>query len=268
MSVDYANNVTPASKRSPTQRHMHNYSLPSPFCAPRPTTPRPTRCRSSPALSEFRQAVYIQGPSDFRSAEETPPREEGALVVAPLKLSRKSPHTGGAAQFGTTCSPTTAALGPAGSDPGLHRVLSSSPPTSRSLTSTPSQRQKRAAHSPAFSYDSPPSYPSPRRPSTSPSRAVAVKLNRLSAASITSLPFLFRPRLASAPTLSGRSIHLPLHLIIPLLAVPLRHQDGHLPPCLMLTTRSLQRGMEIRAHSRSSREKNHLPPNSKNFLVG
>ncbi|KAJ7487623.1 hypothetical protein B0H11DRAFT_1102789 [Mycena galericulata] len=45
-----------ASKRSPTQRHMHNYSLPSPSSS---TTPRPTRSQSSHTLSDFRQAVYI-----------------------------------------------------------------------------------------------------------------------------------------------------------------------------------------------------------------
>ncbi|KAJ7293601.1 hypothetical protein C8J57DRAFT_32549 [Mycena rebaudengoi] len=49
----------PVSHRTPTQRHMHNYSLPSPISM-RPTTPRsPTRCQSSPTLSEYRKAVYI-----------------------------------------------------------------------------------------------------------------------------------------------------------------------------------------------------------------
>ncbi|KAF7306945.1 hypothetical protein MIND_00487300 [Mycena indigotica] len=51
-------NTSPPTNRSPTKRHMHNYSLPSPsaLCTiPRP----PARCQSSSTLTDFRQAVYM-----------------------------------------------------------------------------------------------------------------------------------------------------------------------------------------------------------------
>nr|GAT44209.1 predicted protein [Mycena chlorophos] len=44
--------------RSPTRRHMHNYSLPSPSALV-PTARSPTRCQSSPTLTDFREAIYI-----------------------------------------------------------------------------------------------------------------------------------------------------------------------------------------------------------------
>ncbi|KAJ7786338.1 hypothetical protein B0H16DRAFT_1708525 [Mycena metata] len=88
-----AHNPSPTSQRSPIQRHMHNYSLPSPTSASyaRPTTPRPLRCQSSPTLSDFRQAVYIP---------ETIPAKEDSSQKAPRhtrRASRSSPamHIGG-----------------------------------------------------------------------------------------------------------------------------------------------------------------------------
>ncbi|CAK5280234.1 unnamed protein product [Mycena citricolor] len=47
--------------RSPSQRQLDNYSLPSPTrrTGAQPLPRSPTRCASSPTLSEFRQAVYI-----------------------------------------------------------------------------------------------------------------------------------------------------------------------------------------------------------------
>ncbi|KAJ7254087.1 hypothetical protein B0H12DRAFT_570990 [Mycena haematopus] len=185
MSVNHANDIIPASKGSPTQRHIHNYSLPSPFCAPLPTTHRPTRCRSSPALSEFRQAVYIPGPYKFHGAEEASLQDVDLTVAKPY-TSCKSVR---AVQVGVTCTPTMAALRTPGLEPGLNAVLH--PSSTSFLLSAPSIRQKRGeSHTLRFSSVSPTSCPSSsRRPSTLPSRALIGRLNRLSAASITSLPF-------------------------------------------------------------------------------
>ncbi|KAJ6519844.1 hypothetical protein C8R45DRAFT_1085786 [Mycena sanguinolenta] len=183
MSAMNANNTlsTANIKRSPTQRHMHNYSLPSPLCAPPPTTHGPTRCRSSPALSEFRQAVYIPGPCNFHGAEEASPQDDDIVVAEPHR-SCDPAYTTGAAQLGRTRTGSP--------EPGLNPVLHSSPTAAHSLPSTPSIRQRgRESHFSPFSSVSPPYPASSSRPSTSPSRALTAKLNRLSSISITSLPF-------------------------------------------------------------------------------
>ncbi|KAJ7181683.1 hypothetical protein C8R43DRAFT_1117040 [Mycena crocata] len=181
---------TPASKRSPTQRHMHNYSLPSPSYAPRPTTPRPARCQSSPTLSEFRQALYI--PSTLPESKQVAPRD-GSARGPPrhLRLSSRSTHPDA---YGPSDSPS--ALRAATSDPGISLLAyvngegpprsipvptSCGNPTSPSIFSSSSSTASSTRH--------------PRTPPSTPTKAKIdhPKPNRLSALSLASLSFPLPP---------------------------------------------------------------------------
>ncbi|KAJ7783811.1 hypothetical protein DFH07DRAFT_935329 [Mycena maculata] len=165
------------SKRSLTQRHIHNYSLPSPAS---PTTPRPTKCQSSPTLSDFRQAVYIPGTipeaKDVSVRGPRAPRHDCLLTV-----STDIPET---VEVGTRTA-TPALLRAAASDSGISLLAYMEDEQSSSST-----RQTVASRSPPIS----PTASSPRCPGTSPlalkkAKLDQPKLNRLSALSIASLPF-------------------------------------------------------------------------------
>ncbi|KAJ7932375.1 hypothetical protein B0H13DRAFT_1955121 [Mycena leptocephala] len=193
--VEPPHDIAPATKRSPTQRHMHNYSLPSPFSAERRTIRQPLRCQSSPALSEFRQAVYI--PDTNLHETKYVPVKNGS-PRAP-RHARKSSRVIGAVEVGgTSITCGTASLRAAGSDPGISLRAYNHVPLS--LTAAVAAKNADVSSLP-FSSVSPPPNPSSNphgtstsRPSTSPATAVKakidrLKLNRLSTISIASLPF-------------------------------------------------------------------------------
>ncbi|KAK7064213.1 hypothetical protein R3P38DRAFT_2823070 [Favolaschia claudopus] len=133
----------------PTQRHMHNYSLPSTFqvCTALYPIPRPARCRSSPSLSQFREAVYIPGSSRIQDVQADDSSERSQDT-----LRRNNPSS------------TT-----------LITSHSSSPTCFRERAATPSL----ISRSPS----------SMCRPSTSLSGLITRKTSNLSLASVSSLPF-------------------------------------------------------------------------------
>ncbi|KAJ6604675.1 hypothetical protein DFH09DRAFT_318041 [Mycena vulgaris] len=185
-----AYNISP-TKRSPTQRHMHNYSLPSPTFASRATNPLPTRCKSSPTLSEFRKAVYI--PHTIGETMCLGARE-------PVRLPSKPSRTTRPVQLGGTLDAlNTASLRTAASDPGISLLAYMNDEEPNSVSHSPAlsgfQTRVSGCSSPS---NSPSSSPSPRRPSTSPSRPMkqkpdGLKVNRYSTTPMTSLPFPLPP---------------------------------------------------------------------------
>ncbi|KAF7310935.1 hypothetical protein HMN09_00636800 [Mycena chlorophos] len=147
--------------RSPTRRHMHNYSLPSPSALV-PTARSPTRCQSSPTLTDFREAIYI--PETRLTHSRT--------AVAVASTSR------------------TPSLRTAVSNPSLLGWRSDE---SRLATGSPrlSPKQTRSASAMASPYYSKYYTPSP----TPPARAITKKLKsrtpilkRLSTLSLRALP--------------------------------------------------------------------------------
>ncbi|KAJ7092753.1 hypothetical protein C8R44DRAFT_891181 [Mycena epipterygia] len=179
-------NIGPPSKRSPTRRHMHNYSLPSPSSSYAPhTIPRAARCQSSPTSSEFREAVYIP-----RETRDNPVKD--ACSKAPRNV-RRSIHTT------RTPEVSGAALRTAASNPSLSLLAYTNdeePPPSTHV-STPLARSLSSASSACNNARGLPTLSRTASLSTrtraSPSKYKIGHPKRLSALSIMPLPFPLPP---------------------------------------------------------------------------
>ncbi|KAJ7706153.1 hypothetical protein B0H17DRAFT_613342 [Mycena rosella] len=183
--TERAHTIRPANRRSPTQRHMHNYSLPSPsFAGPRPTTPLSTRCRSSPTLSEFRKAIYIP-----RTICDTVDINGGPSRDKHIQLPNRSGHTTRPTEArGISDAPHTVPLRGAASDPGISLLAYMNDEEQIIVSPTPALSLSCSYSS--FLPPTPPPTPSTSSPRlcTSPLRPRklnAPKPNRLSLASLS-----------------------------------------------------------------------------------